>query len=433
MSFGRIDPSKQPLKKKFYDPDTTYDGKGSMGFSATSEKLARYYPDEDVIVSILHSYLKNNYPDKEKDAICIVTETMNWDEKGVLFKRLDVAEIVGVYRQKYEEKKSPRLLLIPFHYNYHHTCLAIDFLHNEYLYCDPKGDSPKEKVKHEARDYRAIEALLQTVEESKEAKVRVAEEKQQEDRVSCGPILTQCLIEIIDAFFKSSPAQSAFLNMIQFESPRTELASMKMKLMNINNINIGKQGDLIKEEMLASYKLYEAFFAEQKLSEMDSDLLLNYLRREEFFETKSSESNDMAKTSRIEFQRLLEVTIRDREKSKDSQFKFEQMMQWLASQSLGQPEEKAPSPSRLVPPPPNSGIEVVKGAAYSVSNNPSTYFQRNKQTHGIVTLTGCALGVGIFLIPGVNFSLIAFILVMSGIAILNLGVPIKDQCCNQRN
>ena len=95
--------------------------------------------------------------------------------------------------------------------------------------------------------------------------------KQQVDGFSCGPLVTQSILEVLERYLANKD-----LRHIVFPQPRKNLCTLKINLMNIQNNNFMQSGDLIHETMLASQKLYVDFMVENKISESDITVWINY-------------------------------------------------------------------------------------------------------------------------------------------------------------
>ena len=102
----------------------------------------RYYPDEDVIISIVNAYLKNKTNVDKK--IKVIAETMYWNQTGELIRAFDCKEkILNCI-------SSCDLIVMVFHYHYHHFFLAIDTANKYIFYHDPMGRSPEQNFANES-------------------------------------------------------------------------------------------------------------------------------------------------------------------------------------------------------------------------------------------------------------------------------------------
>lgn len=287
--YKRLKPSKNQPKQKYYDSDTCYDG--ARGFDHVI-LTGRYYPDEDVIISIVNAYLKSKTNLDKK--IKIMAETMYWNQTGELIRAFDCKEkILNVI-------SSHDLIVMVFHYHYHHFFLAIDTVNKYIFYHDPMGRSPEQNFANDQFQYRLLIEMLNYFDKNQGYSIEYALFQQQVDGFSCGPLVTQSVLEVLEHYLDNKD-----LRHIIFPQPRKNLSTLKINLMNIQNTNFMKSGDLIRETMLASQKLYVDFMAENKISESDINLWINYFSLVNLFDkTDWVDANFFGASYKIEFQRI---------------------------------------------------------------------------------------------------------------------------------
>ena len=320
--FERIVPNEQTLKRKFYDLNTCYDGQ--RDFSIPAEN-GRYYPDEDVIISQINAY-RQQKPELQDLPLTLCTETMHWKSNGELVRSLDIESVI--YRALHHAVQQPQLIVVVFHYHYHHMFLALNTERREGVYHDPMGNTPETCLANGQAQYANLVEILKRLEVISGYHIERLANKQQIDGVSCGPLVSQSIAELLDYYYQHKTLQG-----MTYPSPRKKLATLKLRLMNLQNSHLGETGDLVREEMLASAQLYEAFLQEQHVPQSTIKLWLDHLKQAGIFEEEQHHPINILKSqNRLNFQQNFFDLVVSRENNKLSAYIFEALTVGIESQ-----------------------------------------------------------------------------------------------------